>query len=163
MSASIYGFEYTTKCPILTTEQCREIAGTGTVIANYFFIDKECITQAIHFDSPLKADDVKKAIETAVGSLQNFVRMSTREPLEIEKVRTAPSTGEKQLSDEIIRTAIRYKLFMNRNSAQFGSFVAPSVQTDLFGCPNSGFIPDAKEGFHGHYNGSDKTFSIDSE
>ena len=98
-----------------------------------------------------------------VGSLQNFVRMSTREPLEIEKVRTAPSTGEKQLSDERIRTAIRYKLFMNRNSAQFGSFVAPSVQTDLFGCPNSGFIPDSKEGFHGHYNGSDKTFSIDSE
>ena len=66
MSASIYGFEYT--IPVLTTEQCREIAGTGTVIANYSFIDKECITQALHFDSPLKADDVKKAIETAVGS-----------------------------------------------------------------------------------------------
>ena len=161
MSASIYGFEYTTKCPILTTEQCGKI--TGTVIANYSFIDKECITQALHFDSPLKADDVKKAIETAVGSLQNFVRMSTREPLEIEKVRTAPSTGEKELSDERIRTAIRYKLFMNRNSAQFGSFVAPSVQTDLFGCFNAGFIPHSKEGFHGHYNGSDETFSIDSE
>ena len=155
MPGSIYAFVHSGR--VLADDECRALTNQSgallftTLIANYHYEDDAGLTfQAIHFNPPLCSEPVKQALEAKLGTpLSEVIRMSA-------------STGAKEYDSvemQRSRTVIRHTMFMNKNSARFGSYLASGLKTDMFGCFNPDYV--GHEQWNGFHTGSDATMKIE--